>query len=64
MHDFWRNEKPNERNTNMIMFAKNLALAGAATVLMGVDEPWLASLPVARPSFARRISTAAQRIAA
>jgi putative oxidoreductase len=44
MHDFWRNEDPNERNNNMISFMKNMALAGAALALMGVEEPWEASV--------------------
>jgi putative oxidoreductase len=49
MHDFWRNEDPNERTNNMVSFAKNVALAGAALSLMGVDEPWEASVPVEKP---------------
>jgi uncharacterized membrane protein YphA (DoxX/SURF4 family) len=44
MHDFWRNEDPNERMNNMIAFTKNLALAGGALALMGVEEPWEASV--------------------
>ena len=28
MHDFWRNEDPEERKANMINFMKNIALAG------------------------------------
>lgn len=44
MHDFWRNENPDERNNNMISFMKNMALAGAALALMGVEEPWEASV--------------------
>ena len=44
MHDFWRNEDPGERNDNIISFMKNMALAGAALALMGVEEPWEASL--------------------
>ena len=30
MHDFWRNEDPEERKANMIDFMKNVALAGGA----------------------------------
>jgi len=29
MHDFWRNQDPNQRQNDMINFMKNLALAGA-----------------------------------
>lgn len=58
MHDFWRNEDPNERMNNMINFMKNLALAGGALALMGVDEPWEASVPVAQPSVADKTTAA------
>jgi putative oxidoreductase len=44
MHDFWRNENPQERANNQIMFMKNVALAGAALALLGVEEPWEASV--------------------
>ena len=64
MHDFWRNEDPNERMNNMVNFMKNTALAGGALALMGVDEPWEASVPVARPSFADRLRTIGRRLAA
>ena len=64
MHDFWRNEDPKERNTNMIMFMKNLALAGGALALMGVDEPWEASLPTGKPSVADRVRKVGRRIVA
>jgi putative oxidoreductase len=64
MHDFWRNEDPNERMNNMINFMKNLALAGGALALMGVDEPWEASVPVAQPGVADKIRTIGRRIAA
>jgi uncharacterized membrane protein YphA (DoxX/SURF4 family) len=64
MHDFWRNEDPNERMNNMVNFAKNAALAGGALALMGVDEPWEASVPVAQPSLADKLRTIGRRIAA
>lgn len=64
MHDFWRNEDPNERLNNIANFMKNLALAGGALALMGVDEPWEGSVPVARPSIAQRIKTLGRRLAA
>ncbi len=46
MHDFWRMQDPEKRMQNMIDFMKNTALAGGALALMGVDEPWEASVPV------------------
>ena len=64
MHDFWRNEDPQERNTNMTSFFKNVALAGGALALMGVEEPWEASVPVARPSLVKRVRNATRKLAA
>lgn len=64
MHNFWRDEDPNERMNNMINFSKNLALAGAALALMAVEEPWPASAPVAQPSISERWRRRARRIAA
>jgi putative oxidoreductase len=64
MHDFWRNEDPAERNNNMTSFMKNLALAGAAIALLGVDEPWEASIAVGRPGIAEKARSVARRIAA
>lgn len=55
MHDFWRNQDPQERNNNQIMFMKNVALAGAALALMGVDEPWEASVAATQPSLANKV---------
>lgn len=64
MHDFWRNEDPNERQINMINFMKNAALAGGALALMGVEEPWEASVPVGHPGFGKRVKKLARRITA
>jgi putative oxidoreductase len=64
MHDFWRNEDPAERQNNEIQFMKNLALAGGALALMGVEEPWEASVPVAQPTFAKKVRKIARQMAA
>lgn len=64
MHDFWRNEDPNERNNNMISFMKNIALAGGALALLGVDEPWEGSVPVPKPSLMKRTRAAARKLVA
>jgi putative oxidoreductase len=64
MHDFWRNQDPTERQNNMINFMKNLALAGAALALMGVEEPWDASVPVGQPGVGKRLRKIVHRIAA
>ena len=62
MHDFWRNQDPNERQNNMINFMKNAALAGGALALMGVEEPWEAS--VSRPTLGKKLKKIARQIAA
>jgi putative oxidoreductase len=64
MHDFWRSEDPRERQTSQIDFLKNLALAGGALALMGVEEPWEASVPVDRPQVRRKLRRVVRSIAA
>ena len=56
MHDFW-NEQAEQRMNDMINFTKNMALVGGALALMGVEEPWPASVPVlaAKKSFLQRV---------
>ena len=49
MHDFWKEEEPKARMNEMINFTKNVALAGGAIALMGVEEPWPSSVPVLAP---------------
>ena len=48
MHNFWKVEDPAQRMNEMINFSKNLALLGGALALMGVEEPWPASVPIAQ----------------
>ncbi len=38
MHDFWRVEDPEKRQSEMINFSKNMALLGGSLALMGVDD--------------------------
>jgi putative oxidoreductase len=64
MHDFWRDEDANQRQSNMINFMKNIALAGGALALMGVEQPWPVSLPVARSADEVRLAHHRARIAA
>lgn len=64
MHDFWKQEEPQQRMNEMINFTKNLALAGGAMALMGVEEPWPASVPVLQPSRSNRVKRFLQDIAA
>ena len=43
MHDFWNADEASKQS-DLINFSKNMALLGAALVLMSVEEPWPASL--------------------
>jgi len=43
MHDFWRVPDPMQRSIEMTNFMKNMALAGAALMLLAIPAPWLAS---------------------
>ena len=54
MHDFWSVQEPNQRMNEMINFSKNMALLGSALALMGVDEPWPASVPISREEIEAR----------
>ena len=58
MHDFWTKEDPNEKMNDMINFTKNLALAGGALALLGVDEP------NEKPRLLQRLRKAARKLAA
>jgi len=64
MHDFWNSEEPNQRMNDLIMFTKNLALLGAALGLMGVEEPWPASVPLGKPTIADRVRQITPKLAA
>jgi len=46
IHDFWIHQDPSQRQSELVNFSKNMALLGAAIALMGVKEPWPASVPV------------------
>lgn len=48
IHDFWKHEDPSQRQSELVNFSKNMALLGAAIALMGVEEPWPASVPMGR----------------
>jgi putative oxidoreductase len=47
-HDFWKAEQADQRINDTVNFMKNMALAGGATALMAVEEPWPASVPITR----------------
>jgi hypothetical protein len=54
MHNFWAIEDPKQRMNDMVNFSKNMALLGSALALMGVDEPWPASVPISQEEVAAR----------
>jgi putative oxidoreductase len=62
MHDFWTHEDPNQRMNEMINFTKNLALAGAALALAGVEE-WPLSI-AAEESDTKRLTRQVRKLAA
>lgn len=61
MHDFWRQQDANQHMAEMVNFTKNMALLGGAMALMGVEEPWPVSVPVAQPSPLERVRKAVRR---
>jgi uncharacterized membrane protein YphA (DoxX/SURF4 family) len=48
MHRFWEEQDPQAKQMEMTQFLKNMALVGAAFALLGVEEPWPASVDGAR----------------
>ncbi len=44
MHDFWNDQDPNTKMTNRLNFMKNMALLGAALMLLTLAQPWPLSL--------------------
>ena len=45
MHRFWEEQDPNQRMAEFTNFTKNVALIGAALMMLHVDEPWPGSVP-------------------
>ena len=45
MHRFWEEQDPGKRLTELTNFSKNLALVGAALMMLQIDEPWPGSVP-------------------
>ncbi len=64
MHNFWTQQDPQQRQNEMIHFAKNMAMAGAALALLGVEEPWEASIPIAQPEGMERARAIGRRLRA
>jgi putative oxidoreductase len=40
MHRFWEVEDPQQRMNEMVQFTKNVALVGAALMMLQIPEPW------------------------
>jgi len=64
IHDFWKIQDPGQRQNEQINFMKNLALMGGALALMGVEEPWPASVPVGQPEPTEQVTRFARNVAA
>ena len=64
MHDFWKVEDPEKRASELAHFTKNMALLGAATTLMAMEEPWPVSVPIGQPSLLDRVRRFTREIAA
>jgi putative oxidoreductase len=48
MHRFWEVSDPDRRMNEMINFSKNMALVGAALMMLQIPEPWPISVDAAR----------------
>jgi uncharacterized membrane protein YphA (DoxX/SURF4 family) len=48
MHRFWEVQDQQQRMNEMINFSKNVALVGAALMMLELPEPWPASVDAAR----------------
>lgn len=51
MHRFWDEQDPQKRMVETINFTKNVALMGAALMMMQLDHPWPASVDEARGDY-------------
>jgi len=54
MHNFWSVQDPSQRLNEMVNFTKNMALLGGALALMGMEEPWPASVPIGQGELMKR----------
>jgi putative oxidoreductase len=48
MHRFWEIEEPSQQMAELVNFTKNMALVGAALMMMQLEEPWPISVDDAR----------------
>jgi len=61
MHDFWTQENSEQRMSEMINFSKNMALLGAALAMLGIEEPWPASVATGDRGILEKARNAARR---
>ncbi len=62
MHDFWKKEEASQRTQEMMNFTRNVAFAGAALALAGLEE-WPLSI-AAEESDTKRIARRVRKLAA
>ena len=48
MHRFWEETEPQKQMAEMVNFTKNMALVGAALMLLELEHPWPVSVDEAR----------------
>jgi len=48
MHRFWEEQDPQRRMAERVNFMKNMALAGAALMMLELEEPWPVSVDEAK----------------
>ncbi|MCQ3938379.1 MAG: DoxX family protein [Chloroflexi bacterium] len=44
MHNFWTVQDPEARETEFLMFTKNIAMLGYTLILLAIPQPWIFSL--------------------
>jgi hypothetical protein len=44
MHDYWKIQDPMVRMSERISFQKNMALLGAALMMLAISTPWIWSV--------------------
>jgi putative oxidoreductase len=64
VHNFWRQQDPNQRANEQYQFEKNLALLGATLALMGMNEPWPVSARIHQRSRPQRMLEIVRNLAA
>lgn len=61
IHDFWNDQDAAQKQNNIAHFSKNIALLGAALALLGVEEPWPASISGKKHNSEREVEVEDER---